>query len=142
MTGEAAHSFTPAPGQDLEAYSAILLTRFANAALGHRLIQIAMDGSQKIPQRWLETLAAQARQQRVCPSILKALGAWVAHVRGDSHEVSDPRAAELSALWREHGRDGVLDALFSESGIYRDSWVMSSVDRRLLMSAVENPASL
>ena len=57
MRQEAAASLTPAPGQDLQAYAADLLARFANPSLHHRLAQIAMDGSQKIPQRWLETLA-------------------------------------------------------------------------------------
>ena len=59
MREEAATSFTPAPGQDLDAYADALLARFGNPALAHRLAQIAMDGSQKIPQRWLATLAAQ-----------------------------------------------------------------------------------
>ena len=53
-----------APGQDLSAYADALPVRFANPALNHRLIQIAMDGSQKIPQRWLETLAANQRMGR------------------------------------------------------------------------------
>src|SRR5690606_8301856 len=53
MRDEAATSFTPAPGQDLGAYADALVARFADPALNHRLIQIAMDGSQKIPQRWL-----------------------------------------------------------------------------------------
>src|SRR3546814_7536564 len=52
MLGEAAPTIDVAPGQDLAAYANALLDRFANPALDHRLIQIAMDGSQKIPQRW------------------------------------------------------------------------------------------
>ncbi|MGQ3122008.1 MAG: mannitol dehydrogenase family protein, partial [Aliihoeflea sp.] len=46
---EAAPTIDAAPGQDLAAYADALLDRFANPALNHRLIQIAMDGSQKIP---------------------------------------------------------------------------------------------
>src|SRR5690606_7609160 len=41
------------------AYCEALLARFANPALGHRLQQIAIDGSQKIPMRWLP--AARSR---------------------------------------------------------------------------------
>jgi fructuronate reductase len=52
---------TAAPGQNLTAYADALIARFANPALEHRLIQIAMDDSQKIPQRWLETLAYHQR---------------------------------------------------------------------------------
>jgi fructuronate reductase len=84
MREEAATSFTPAPGQDLSRYADELLVRFANPALHHKLIQIAMDGSQKIPQRWLETLAAHQREGRQSPSILAAIAAWVHHLPGDN----------------------------------------------------------
>lgn len=47
MREEAATSFNPAPGQDLRHYADELEARFSNPALPHRLIQIAMDGSQK-----------------------------------------------------------------------------------------------
>ena len=67
MREEAATSLTPAPGQDLSAYADALIDRFKNPALNHRLIQIAMDGSQKIPQRWLETLAFHQQQAGQCP---------------------------------------------------------------------------
>jgi fructuronate reductase len=49
MSEEAAPTIHAGPDQDLAAYAAALLERFANPALNHRLIQIAMDGSQKIP---------------------------------------------------------------------------------------------
>src|SRR3546814_12489799 len=68
MLGEAAPTIDVAPGQDLAAYANALLDRFANPALDHRLIQIAMDGSQKIPQRWLETLAWHQARGRRCAS--------------------------------------------------------------------------
>ena len=75
MRDEAAPTIDAAPGQDLAAYAGALLDRFANPALHHRLIQIAMDGSQKIPQRWLETLAwHQARGSR-CSSLEAAVAA-------------------------------------------------------------------
>src|SRR3546814_4271728 len=66
MREEAAPTIDVAPGQDLAAYANALLDRFANPALDHRLIQIAMDGSQKIPQRWLETLAWHQARGRRC----------------------------------------------------------------------------
>src|SRR3546814_20027598 len=70
-----------APGQDLAAYANALLDRFANPALDHRLIQIAMDGSQKIPQRWLETLAWHQARGRRCASLEQAVAAWIAFLR-------------------------------------------------------------
>ena len=124
MREEAATSFTPAPGQDLAAYANALLARFANPALPHRLAQIAMDGSQKIPQRWLETLQThQARGQR-CPAIIEALAAWTLHVRGDGGLVDDPAADGLKRLWQEAGLDGVAAALFGAGGFF-SAWTAS-----------------
>ena len=122
MRVEAATSFTPAPGQDLAAYANALLARFADPALNHRLTQIAMDGSQKIPQRWLETLAVHQRRLAPCPALLTALAAWMRHVRGDVRPVDDPLATELAALWRSEGERGIVPALFGPRGLFARTW--------------------
>lgn len=122
MRQEAATSFTPAPGQDLGAYADALLARFADPALNHRLIQIAMDGSQKIPQRWLETLAFHQAEGRHCPAILEALAAWLRHVRGDARPVDDPMANDLRSLWQDAGRSGIAAALFGRHGLFARYW--------------------
>jgi fructuronate reductase len=122
MRQEAATSFVAAPGQDLTGYADALLARFANPALRHRLMQIAMDGSQKIPQRWLETLAYHQRRGGRCPAILEALAAWLRHVRGDVRPVDDPMARRLAGLWSEAGAGGVADALFGPQGLFAHSW--------------------
>ena len=118
MRREAAPTIDAAPGQDLGAYADALLDRFANPALHHRLIQIAMDGSQKIPQRWLETLAwHQARGAR-CPSLEAAVAAWVAFLRSD-YPVDDPLAEQL----REAAAgSNALDGLFGEGGLIASAW--------------------
>lgn len=122
MIDEAAPTIQAGPGQDLPAYAEALLGRFANPALNHRLIQIAMDGSQKIPQRWLATLAANQQAGRDCPAILTALGAWLRHVRGDARKVEDPRAVELAAAWQEQGEGGFLQAVLGEGGLLPSAW--------------------
>ena len=43
-------------GFDVDTYAKELLERFANPALRHRTVQIAMDGTQKLPQRLLGTI--------------------------------------------------------------------------------------
>lgn len=122
MLEEAAPTIAAAPGQDLTAYATALVERFANPALHHRLIQIAMDGSQKIPQRWLETLEENRIAGRSCPAILAALAAWLDHVRGDGDPVNDPCAAELAALWPGQNREGVARALFAPDGRFAGLW--------------------
>jgi fructuronate reductase len=54
----------PAP-LSLRGYGEDLLRRFDNPALPHRLAQIAMDGSLKLPQRVLPSLAG-SRVSRLC----------------------------------------------------------------------------
>jgi fructuronate reductase len=136
MRDEAARSLTPAPGQDLDRYADELLQRFANPALKHRLQQISMDGSQKIPQRWLDTLAFHTKAGRSCPAILAALAAWLCFVRGDRWVVDDPRAAEFKALWKGSDAAGVVDALFGPQGTFQGSWQASGPDRALLLACM------
>lgn len=114
---EAAATIDTAPGQDLAAYGDALLVRFANPALKHRLSQIATDGSVKIGPRWLEPLAINRARGRPSPATLRALAAWLRHVRGDAHPVDDPKAAVLQQLWRDAGPDGICDAVFGARGL-------------------------
>jgi fructuronate reductase len=134
MRHEAATSLTPAPGQDLAAYADALIERFKNPALNHRLAQIAMDGSQKIPQRWLETLAFHQKQGQQCPAILAGIAAWLCHVRGDNGVVDDPMAQALKATWDAKGKNGIVDALFGPGGAMASDWVPGDADRNLILS--------
>ncbi|WP_193760438.1 mannitol dehydrogenase family protein [Bradyrhizobium yuanmingense] len=105
---EAAVTLTMPAGTDLAAYRASLLKRFANPALHHRTWQIAMDGSQKLPQRLLG--AMQDRLARGLPIATHALAVagWMRYVSGVDEQgrpidVRDPFAAEFAALAREAG---------------------------------------
>lgn len=118
MRDEAAPTIDVAPGQDLAAYANALLVRFANPALNHRLIQIAMDGSQKIPQRWLETLVWHQERGRRCPSLEAAIAAWIAFLRSD-HPIDDP----LSGTLREAAAaPDAIDRLFGATGLIASEW--------------------
>jgi fructuronate reductase len=136
MSAEAARSFVPAPGQDLDAYARALLDRFGNPALNHRLSQIAMDGSQKIPQRWLAVLASQQIGGQPCEAILAALGAWLRHIRGDNGAVDDPLASQLKSAWSRAGEQGIVPALFGENGLLASDWRPSDRDRAVLEASV------
>lgn len=131
MRHEAAASVDPAPGQDLAAYADALIARFRNAALPHRLAQIATDGSQKIAQRWLEPMAINAAQGRRSPATLRALAAWMRHVRGGG-AVNDPLAVPLAVAWRTAGTAGIVDALFAPGGLIPGHWDPDAEDRAAL----------
>ena len=94
------------PGFDLAAYRVQLLQRFANPALAHRCAQIAMDGSQKIPQRLLNTVRDRLAAGAPVAHLALALAGWLHFLRGhdeagNGHAIDDPLAPALQALWRE-----------------------------------------
>ena len=126
MRDEALPTIATSPRQNLSAYADALLARFANPALQHRLIQIAMDGSQKIPQRWLATLAHRQATGADCPAIRAALAAWLRHVRGDNERqwgpVEDPMAEKLRAIWIPGDPARAVHALFGATGIMAGAW--------------------
>ena len=143
---EAAPTIAPAAGQDLPAYAEALLVRFANPALQHQLIQIAMDGSQKIPQRWLETLAWHQQSGRDCPAIAAGLVAWLRHVRGDNAArcgpVDDPRADAMQDAWRAAGTSGIIDAMFGPEGLIATSWRPGQALRSTIIAGMQGQTGL
>lgn len=54
MLDEQAPTLTMPEETDLVAYADNLIDRFTNPSLKHQTWQIAMDGSQKLPQRLLD----------------------------------------------------------------------------------------
>lgn len=136
MREEAAPTIAPAPGQDLEAYADALIARFANSSLNHRLIQIAMDGSQKIPQRWLQTLAANVAQGRQCPAILQGIGAWIHHLSGANGPVDDPMAERLTTMVaRADAPAKAITEIFHEDGPLGGIWSPQPQEIAVLASA-------
>jgi fructuronate reductase len=88
----------PQPAAQLAGYRAVLVERFANAAMGDRLERIAEDGSQKLPVRVLPVLRAERAAGRMPVGATRILAAWLGHLRGFGVPVRDVRAGELIAL--------------------------------------------
>jgi fructuronate reductase len=112
-------------GFALAAYEAEVLERFANPALRHRTLQIAMDGSQKLPQRLLDTV--RDRRRAGAEPVFAALGvaAWMRFVSarrsdgGRELTVEDPLADRIAE--RLGGREdpaAVVDELLSMREIF------------------------
>jgi fructuronate reductase len=90
-------------GLDIPAYRARLLDRFANAALQHRTAQIAMDGSQKLPQRIVAPLRERLARGLESPVLTLAIAAWMRWQlgrddAGNAIKVEDPMGPQISAL--------------------------------------------
>lgn len=93
---------------DLSAYKDQLMARFANPALRHRTAQIAMDGSQKLPQRLLEPIRERIAARAPIDRLALAVAGWMRHAvgtdeAGRSIAIDDPMGERMSALAREAG---------------------------------------
>ena len=84
-------------GVDLEAYVATTMSRFANAGLGHRCAQVATDTSQKLPQRFPDTIRSRLERGLPIDAISEVLALWAwstlgRTVTGRPRTVDDPLA--------------------------------------------------
>jgi fructuronate reductase len=109
MLEEAAPTLPPG-APDAPAYAQALLARWSNPAIRHRLVQIAMDGSRKLPQRLLEPLAHNLAAGRPAPRTLLAVAAWIRWasgrgLAGESLDVQDPLAPAMAAIGQAAGGD-------------------------------------
>jgi fructuronate reductase len=108
MDEEVTPTLSVPPGADLAGYKQSLIRRFANPALRHRTWQIAMDGSQKLPQRLLGTVRDRLNAGAPIPRLALGIAAWMRYVTGVDEagrpiDVRDPLAARLRALADEAG---------------------------------------
>lgn len=77
-------------------YKKTILDRFKNPYLRHQLRQIAMDGSQKIPQRWLPIL----KENQNCNILFKAIAVWSCFLEQEvqaGREIHDPLFKNLNS---------------------------------------------
>ena len=115
---------TPPPGVVLADYAAALAKRYANPRIRHRTWQIAMDGSQKLPQRLLGTVSETLAAGRDCPALMLAIAAWMRYAGGVDEagapiEVKDPLAGRLRALSDSAGDPaGKVAALLSLRAVF------------------------
>jgi len=103
MSCELAPTLVPTPALDLAAYQSALLARFANPALQHRLQQIAMDGSQKLPQRLVQPARERIECGKNFDALALAIAAWMRYAVGRTelgvtYAVDDPLAARLKSI--------------------------------------------
>ncbi len=113
---ESAVTLTPPPGLDIPGYREQLMARFANSSLQHRTRQIAMDGSQKLPQRLIAPIRERRAQGLPVDALALAVAAWMRWQAGvtDAGErfaVDDPIADRLAGA---NGVDALLAAIGAE----------------------------
>ena len=143
MADDVVPTLTVPDGFDVEAYQRELLERFHNPALRHRTVQIAMDGTQKLPQRLLGTIAdrlvAGAEPRLACLGV----AAWMRYVwtgraeDGTALPVDDPLADRLGELTAPADSPAaVVDALLGMEDVFGADLPADPVFRELVLDAL------
>jgi fructuronate reductase len=120
MREDIAPSIEADAGLDLEAYSAAILSRFANPALRHELAQIAWDGSKKLPFRLLGTVGDAYAEGRSVVRLAIPVAAWMLFVRAHLTKgltLVDPLARVLAECV-SGAVDEDVDRFFAETGVF------------------------
>lgn len=144
MREDALPTLDPVPDLDLEIYQQELLDRFANPGLAHRTAQIAIDGSQKLPQRLIGTIADRRRAGAEPRAALLGLAAWIRVIAdrtaddGRRLAVDDP-LAELIAQRLAGARDAgqVIEAILGLRPVVGDELPHDPVVRAILVEQLE-----
>lgn len=92
----------PLPGIDVADYAAALAQRFRNPAIAHETYQIAMDGSQKLPQRIFQPALVALDTGSDLRPFAFATAMWMRFCLGrlddgTAHDLRDPREVEITA---------------------------------------------
>lgn len=113
-------------GVDLEAYADSLIARYENRAIKHRTYQIATDGTQKLPQRLLDSARWHLRNGTSCDFVLLGVAGWMRYVsgvdeQGQAIEIRDPLKDQLANIVA-NSEDGAarVKALLGLNAVFGD----------------------
>jgi len=98
----AAGAALPPGGPDTARYAEQLLARFDNPVLHHLTAQIAMDGSLKVPLRWLDIAERAAERGLPTAPFELAVALWLrwcdgSDEAGNRYDIVDPNAPAIAA---------------------------------------------
>lgn len=132
-------------GLDLPAYRDDVLARFANPNTGHTTVQVAMDGSQKLPQRLLGTVRDRLAAGSVPTAAATTVAAWIAYVRATTQgelevdgrriALDDPLAPALAAA-AAGPLDTLADRMLDVRAVFGEDLRDSTAFRSAVRSAV------
>ncbi|GIG66746.1 mannitol dehydrogenase family protein [Phytomonospora endophytica] len=136
---DVAPGLTPPPGVSAVDYGEEVLARFANPGIAHRTIQIAMDGSQKLPQRILRTITERRATGGRPVWAALSVAAWIRYTAGTSDTgeplvLDDPLAGAITdALASANGSTAAaVEAVFGLREIFPAALAEDSEVRELV----------
>lgn len=113
----AVKTLDPVPGIDLKHYIDELIERFANPTIAHRTRQIAMDGTQKLPQRIFAGTVDDLAAGRDAASFAFATALWIAYAKR-TPDIDDPRREQVRAAAAQVSPDDPSAPFFALPGLF------------------------
>lgn len=101
-------------------YAEALIARFDNPHINHSLRQIAMDGTQKLPYRMLDSIRALHEKGTASPALAAGVRAWIAFCRQEvaaGRPLQDPLSREIADVITSDGTDTALLGLIGASDL-------------------------
>lgn len=121
-------------------YAVELCERFENPKLKHATYQIAMDGTEKLPQRLLEAAVETLQAGGDQKTFVIAVAAWIRYclgvnASGESYELRDPREAEIKRVLEQADYNASkvsglmkMPGLFPEELLNNDAFVQEVIN--------------
>lgn len=130
---------------DVSDYRTTVLARFQNSALPYANLQVASDGSLKLPQRLIAPALERLASGRPVGHLALAIAAWIRFVTsedstGQRRQIDDPLACELTKLpsSSSHGAGAVVDAALGLSQVFGAECSSNAAFREGIVVALES----
>jgi len=132
-------------GFDVSQYIDNVIGRYHNSSLPYRTAQVAMDGSQKLPQRLITPAMERLDAGQSIHAISLAIAAWIRYVssedeHGKRREIDDPFSAQLASVPSSttHRASHVVEAVLKLSDIFEPRAAASASLRNSLVASLES----
>jgi len=139
-------TLTMPEGTDLEGYATLLIERFINPSLKHQTWQIAMDGSQKIPQRMGGSLQFHLDNSSEYKWLTMGIAGWMRYVggvdeKGQDIDIRDPLADTFKKISTNNSNDTdkvkallAIDTIFDSSLLANTKFVQDVTEAYQLIA--------
>ncbi|GLQ73719.1 mannitol dehydrogenase family protein [Vibrio penaeicida] len=131
------------PQHELDVYKESLIERFRNTQLKHKTWQIAMDGSQKLPQRILRPMELRLQADQDCDDYYLAIAAWIRYVggvddNGERFEVKDPKSAQFDTIYKSTQPNNLVEQFIQVEDVFGAQLIQNDTAVARIKNAYES----